>query len=89
MAWLTRRLTPHPVATYETRLIFEAPLGNGVRCTYVACAKPEYVPLAGSRAMARQRTDWRYRTIEAGHDCMVTAPEALAAMLKEERAAAG
>lgn len=76
-----RRLVPHPAGTYESALTLVHPLGNGLPCTYVHCTQPSYPPLEGSRALARARPDWRWRTLATGHDAMVTAPDALARLL--------
>jgi pimeloyl-ACP methyl ester carboxylesterase len=87
MAWLERRLTPHPFSTYASPLNIGKPIGNGLPCTYVACTSPVYLPLEGVRTWARQQAGWRWEEIATGHDAMVTAPEELAEML--ERLAAG
>jgi pimeloyl-ACP methyl ester carboxylesterase len=82
--WLARRMTPHPLRTMEDRLSLSNPaVGNGLPCTYVACTDPIYPPLDASRRWARGRTGWEWREIAAGHDCMVTAPEACARLLEE------
>lgn len=81
--WVARRLTPHPIATFESPLTLAHPIGNGRPCTYVACTAPAYAPLAASRAWVRRQTGWHWREIAAGHEAMVTAPEALATLLGE------
>lgn len=81
--WVRRRLTPHPAATYRTPLRLRHPPGNGVPRTYIACTDPWYAPLEWSRARVRAAAGWTWREIATGHDAMVTAPEALAAMLAE------
>jgi pimeloyl-ACP methyl ester carboxylesterase len=82
-AWLRRRLTPHPVGTYMSPLTLNAPVGNGLPCTYVACVGPVYGPLQSSRDRVRERPGWSWREIAAGHDAMVTAPDSLARLLEE------
>ena len=79
-AWLRARCTPHPISTYEDRLMLKAPVGAGLPVTYIA-VKPHYGPGQASRAYARSRPDWTYQEIEAGHDAMVTSPGLLAETL--------
>jgi pimeloyl-ACP methyl ester carboxylesterase len=86
LAWVRRRLTPHPLRTYTDRLDVSAPLGAGLPCVYVACTDPAYPSVANSAAMARQQPGWRYRELATGHDAMITAPGALAELLIEEAA---
>jgi pimeloyl-ACP methyl ester carboxylesterase len=85
-AWVARRMTPHPIATYEQPLALRNPvIGNGRPCTYVACVAPLYAPLE----VYRQRVQgfiaaglpWSWRELATGHDAMVLAPEALAEVL--------
>lgn len=80
-AWLLAKCTPHPLATYETSLTLKNQLGNGIAATYIA-VKPDYGPLAGARAYAKKRSDWRYLEIDAGHDAMVTSPKAVLEILQ-------
>jgi pimeloyl-ACP methyl ester carboxylesterase len=82
-AWVGRRLTPHPVGTYENPLRLEKPVGNGRPCTYIACTAPLYGPLEGARQWVRRQPGWTWREIATGHDAMVTAPAELARMLAE------
>ncbi len=79
--WVRRRLTPHPASTYESVLPLRNPVGNGLPRSYIACTDPAYAPLAAIWAWVRQQPDWQWLELATGHDAMVTAPEALAAML--------
>jgi pimeloyl-ACP methyl ester carboxylesterase len=79
--WMRRRLTPHPLGTFETPLHLRHPPGIGLPCTYVACTNPPYPPFEGARREMRGRAGWAWQEIATGHDAMVTAPEALARML--------
>ncbi|MFL5334445.1 MAG: alpha/beta fold hydrolase [Geminicoccaceae bacterium] len=88
-AWVRRRLTPHPAATYRTPLLLRHPVGNGLPCTYIACSDPWYGPLGWVRDWVRNRPGWSRAEIATGHDAMVTAPDALAAMLGELGTQAG
>lgn len=79
--WLRRRLTPHPLKSYLEPLMLRNPPGHGLKKTYIAVTDPWYPPLAGVRDWVRQQTDWEWREIAAGHDAMVTTPEALSELL--------
>jgi len=86
--WVRRRLTPHPLATYRTPLTLRYPLGNGLPCTYVHCAKPSYDTLAPVRERVRQKSGWRWETLDSGHDAMVLDPDLLVTLLERLAAAA-
>ncbi len=79
-AWLESRLTPHPLRSFTTSQSFRGPPGNGLPAAYVLCNDPVYGPLEGSRARARE-LGWPITELAAGHDAMITAPEALADLL--------
>ena len=55
--------------------------GAGLPAEYIACADPVYDPLANDRERAKG-FGWPMRQIAAGHDCMISAPEALADLLE-------
>lgn len=81
IAWLARRMTPHPLGTYEEAMPIRGPVGAGRPCTYVCATDPVYAPLDASRRWARGRPGWAWHEIATGHDVMVTAPGPLAAFL--------
>ncbi len=81
--WVRRRMTPHPFGAMNTPIRFDGAPGNGVPATYVFCTDPVYASLAWARDLARAQPGWAWREIAAGHDCMVTAPDATAALLME------
>ncbi|MBK1660735.1 alpha/beta fold hydrolase, partial [Paracraurococcus ruber] len=80
--WVRRHLTPHPAGTYRTPLRLAHPAGNGLPRTYIACTDPWYGPLAWARDKVRGEAGWDWAEIATGHDAMVTAPDALAALLR-------
>lgn len=83
VAWLERRLTPHPLKAYTDPLTLQHALGNGLPKTYVAVTDPWYAPLAPVRDWVRAQPDWHYRELRAGHDAMLTSPAALSGLLEE------
>ncbi|HLU54427.1 MAG TPA: alpha/beta hydrolase [Pseudonocardia sp.] len=80
IAWVERRLTPHPVRTYAEPFPLARPLGGGRPVTYVACTDPAYPAVHSAHAIAR-REGWAFRELASGHDAMVAAPEATAELL--------
>ncbi len=81
-AWLKRRLTSHPLKAYTEPLMLQHPIGNGLPKTYIAVTDPWYPPLAELRDWVRAQPDWQWRELAAGHDAMITSPEALADLLE-------
>jgi len=76
------RLTPHPLATYDSPLNLKNPVGNGVPRSYITCTAPMYPALAKTRAWVKAQ-GWPMLDIATGHDAMVAAPEELTAMLQQ------
>ena len=80
-SWLEAMMTPHPWRTFETPLEIEQKPGAGKPALYIACTEPVYKPLAWARARAAE-IGWDMAEIAAGHDAMISAPEALADLLE-------
>ena len=80
-AWLQRRLTPHPLNSYQEPIRLDHLLGNGVKKTYIACTDPPYQPLVPTHEWVRRQTGWQYVEFPSGHDAMVIRPEALTEVL--------
>ncbi|HVE08524.1 MAG TPA: alpha/beta fold hydrolase [Paraburkholderia sp.] len=81
--WVRRRMTPHPLATYQTPLKLRHPLGNGLPRTYVHCAEPSYPTLEPVRQKIRAMSGWEWAEIASGHDAMVLHPDLLTDLLEE------
>jgi pimeloyl-ACP methyl ester carboxylesterase len=80
-AWLQRRLTAHPLNSYQVPIRLGHPLGNGVNKTYIACTDPAYEALVPTHEWVRRQNGWQYLEFASGHDAMVIRPEALASVL--------
>lgn len=80
-AWLSRRLTPHPIALYEEKMQWLHPVGNGLPCTYISLCDPAYSTIDASRRYARSRSDWTWLELPSGHDAMIIAPALVAETL--------
>ena len=82
-AWTHRHLTPHPVACYTKPIRLFHPAGNGRPITYIACTKPRYPVSAGMHEKVQAMPHVRFRPIEAGHNCIISAPDLVVAELLE------
>ena len=80
-AWVESNLTPHPANTFATPLRLANPLGNGLRCVYVACTRPPMMAHERYLQIARSRLGWQVEELATGHDAMITAPTPLADLL--------
>jgi pimeloyl-ACP methyl ester carboxylesterase len=90
-AWVTARLTPHPLGSWFEPLALKNDGGADLPRTYIHCANP---PLPQSSmpfhaALLKKDPAWRYREIDDGHGAMMTSPEAVGDLLLEAAAAAG
>jgi pimeloyl-ACP methyl ester carboxylesterase len=83
VAWLQRRFTPHPFATFETPLRLEHPLGAGRPTTYVAFTKSPNPALEPSRALARSQKGWQWAELPQNHPAPVFAPKDVAQLLAD------
>ena len=80
VAWVERRLTPHPIKSWLDPVKFENGGEEGVPCTFIECTEPA-MPGSGLNAHAKyaqEHPDWRYVELKTGHDAMVTEPQACA-----------
>jgi len=77
-AWTHRQLTPHPIACYTKPIRLLHPAGNGRPMTYIACTKPRYPVSAGMHEKVQAMPHVRFRPIEAGHNCIISAPHLVA-----------
>jgi pimeloyl-ACP methyl ester carboxylesterase len=82
-AWTHRQLTPHPLACYTKPIRLKHPAGNGRPMTYIACTRPRYPVSAGMHEKVQAMSHIRFRPIEAGHNCIISAPDLVARELLE------
>ena len=81
VAWVNKRLTPHPVGTYEEKLVLINPLGNGCPRTYVDCTASPFEPLVDVKKQLRTQPGWNWVELDTHHDPMIVDPAALSAYL--------
>ncbi|MCH1986691.1 alpha/beta hydrolase [Achromobacter xylosoxidans] len=80
-AWVKRRLTRHPLASYTTPLTLRHPVGNGCPRTYIHCTQPELEVLEASRQWVKSQSGWNWVDIAAPHEAHITHPQLLAELL--------
>jgi len=81
LAWVSKRLTPHPVGTYEEKLVLANPLGNGLPRIYVDCTASPFAPLVEVKKELRAQAGWTWMELDSHHDPMITDPHALSGLL--------
>ncbi len=81
VAWVNKRLTPHPVGTYEEKLVLAHPLGNGRPLTYIDCTASPFEPLVEVKKALRRQAGWNWVELDTHHDPMITDPLALSTLL--------
>jgi pimeloyl-ACP methyl ester carboxylesterase len=84
-AWLARRLTPHPLKSFEDRFALPHGGAHDVPALLVHAVQPPFPGLERSVERARAR-GWRTFELQAGHDAMVTHPDLVSALLLAEAA---
>ena len=83
LAWVQRRLTPHPFRPFDQVMRWQHPVGNGLPKVYVECSDPAYANLAAVRDRYRGKPGWQFASLATGHDAMVSAPRETAQLLMD------
>jgi pimeloyl-ACP methyl ester carboxylesterase len=81
LALLTQLLSPMPLNTHVETQISPTNRWQGMAKTYISCKK--FPNLDALKARVRAQSGWQYIEMDTHHDCMLTEPEALAALLIE------
>jgi pimeloyl-ACP methyl ester carboxylesterase len=77
--WLTRRLVPQPLRTFEQPL--PAAGGDKLKRTYIYCSQPAIGAFDQFAERLRDDRKWTFHEVKTGHDAMVTAPGEIARIL--------
>ena len=80
-AWVRRRLVPQPGGVYDDPLTFDTRRVSSLPRTFVDCNQPAVPGVAMSRIRVRAEPGWQVLEMATGHDAMISAPKALAAIL--------
>lgn len=91
LAWVRRRITPHPGHTYQAPLQFDPRRVAGVPRTFVDCVKPRLGTIDSIRPRVRNAAFWdgawvggggvRIVELPTGHNPMISAPQELTQVL--------
>jgi pimeloyl-ACP methyl ester carboxylesterase len=81
LAWVSARLTPHPVGTYQEKLVLNHPLGNGRPRIYVDCTASPFEPLVEVKKSLKRQAGWKWVELNTHHDPMITEPQLLSDFL--------
>ena len=79
--WVNRRQTPQPAGVYQDRLDFDAVRIATLPRTFIDCTAPALPTIAVMRERVRREPGWQVLELATGHDPMISAPEALVALL--------
>ena len=79
--WVNRRQTPQPAGVYQDRLDFDAARIAALPRTFIDCTAPALPTIAVMRERVRREPGWQVLELPTGHDPMISAPEALVALL--------
>ncbi|MBP8175498.1 MAG: alpha/beta hydrolase [Sphaerotilus sp.] len=79
--WVNRRQTPQPAGVYQDRLDFDAARIATLPRTFIDCTAPALPTIAVMRERVRREPGWQVVELTTGHDPMISAPEALVALL--------
>lgn len=79
--WVNRRQTPQPAGVYQDRLDFDAARIATLPRTFIDCTAPALPTIAVMRERVRREPGWQVLELATGHDPMISAPEALVALL--------
>ena len=80
--WLRSKLTPHPLATWETLIRLRNPAAERIPRTYVVCTGGETPEAIAAHKKTWHAPGWQLETLATGHDPMITAPHELVELLR-------
>lgn len=81
LIWMRSKLTPHPLRTWETPLLFSSPALRTIPRTFIHCTEGATPDEIASQARDCAEMGWRSSTLATGHDAMITAPSQLTDLL--------
>lgn len=80
---LSARLTPMPRGTFTETIELHNRGTEGLKRSYLAAANPWYENMAGTVKWVSKDPEWTFRSIDTGHDMMVTKPQETAEIIWE------
>ncbi len=79
-AWVTRRLSPHPIATASQKLRLGS-LDPAIKRIYIDCDSPCIPPTELTKSRLKGAAGWTYHTMHTGHDPFIDHPDELSELL--------
>jgi pimeloyl-ACP methyl ester carboxylesterase len=80
-AWVDAKCRPHPWATFTQAARLTGAADGIGQTTYIRCTNTKLAYLEQFVDQAEAAESWRVVYLDAGHDCMVTEPAAVASLL--------
>lgn len=83
IAWIERRLTPHPLRTWYDPIVLKNGGPEGVPSLYIQCIEPVLEGTSSGYHADRLSgaAGWSVIRLATGHDAMITAPDDLTSLL--------
>jgi pimeloyl-ACP methyl ester carboxylesterase len=82
-AWVTARLTPHPLSTYAQPIPVGSPASAALPRAFIHCMAGPTTPRFAPFAQQARAAGWAVRELATGHNAMLTAPQPLVELLLE------
>jgi pimeloyl-ACP methyl ester carboxylesterase len=79
--WLSRRLTPHPMASFQSPASGAHALAHIARKVYVLAGRQPNPMALHCAERAKADPSWEVESVDGGHDLMIDAPRELADIL--------
>lgn len=81
--WVAEKLTPHPLKTWLDPIALNNGGSTGLRRRYIHCTAPVLPNSSFPYHATQVQADpsWTYHALSIGHDAMITAPDAVTALL--------
>jgi pimeloyl-ACP methyl ester carboxylesterase len=79
--WVNERLAGQPYKTFTQPLVLNHPYGNHLPLFYIFCNNPILPPIKRFAEEVKNDRNWKYYTMNTGHDAMITTPHELATLL--------
>jgi len=79
--WVNERLSAQPYKSFTQPLALKNPLGNHLPLIYIFCNNPVLPPVKRFAEEVKNDKNWKFYTMDTGHDAMITKPHELAALL--------
>lgn len=83
LEWAQSKLTPHPLKTLMTPVVFENPRAKSIPSTFILCSEGMTDEDVAAEEKKFTGLGMNFRSLPTGHDAMITMPNELAKILLE------